>query len=202
MSNPLIAMIGILEYDSGVFPNLECVINDYKNVQHAFYVTRGFNIAYFNNKNTMVRKTVNKPTNSVTINNKSGKSNNINSRRVSSRHDLKLRWNEKEIFDYNDKIYQILENSKYKYDGLIYFISCHGDIDSIIYDSNGNKVPLISIFDTFNNQNCLKLRNKPKIYFVEACRGDQRTKRIKNSLYSEQMHKREPSDDDIKLSQS
>ena len=179
MSNPLIAMIGISEYDSDVNLSLDCVINDYKNVQHAFYVVRGCCMAYFNSKNTLVHKIVEKQTSNI------NSKNNTNSRNVSNRHNLKLRWNEKEIFDYNNKIHEILENKQYNYDGLIYFISCHGDRGSVIYDSNGNKVPLIAIFDKFNNQNCLQLRNKPKIYFIEACRGDQRTKRMKNSLFIE-----------------
>ena len=171
MTNPLIAMIGILEYDNDVLPNLDCVANDYKNVQHAFYVVRGYSYVYFNKQNQLIHK-------------KSDKMNE--SRTVISRNDIKLRWSENEILNYNDQVHLIVENRKYNYDGLIYFISCHGDIDGVIYDSSGSKIPLIVIFEKFNNQNCVQLRNKPKIYFVEACRGNRRTKRIANSMFQDQ----------------
>ena len=169
MINPLIAMIGISEYENGIFANLECVINDYKNVEHAFHITRNYSFVYFNKDNQIVHR----------IKNKNESHSNID---VTSQHKLKLRWNENEIFEYNEKIHNILKNKKYNYDGLIFFISSHGDTDGVIYDSSGNQVPLIAIYDKFNNQHCIQLRNKPKIYFVEACRGNMRTKRWKNSL--------------------
>ena len=171
--NPLIAMIGISEYVKGVFPNLECVINDYKNVEFAFHVTRGYSMIHFDKNNQIVHKKQNYNDND------DSKSN------VSSRDTFKLRWNEEEIFDFNNKISDIIKSRKNNYDGLIYFISCHGDTGGVIYDSKGEKIPLITIFDKFNNQNCIKLRNKPKIYFIEACRGQMRTKRIENSLFDE-----------------
>ena len=46
----------------------------------------------------------------------------------------------------------------------------------MIYDSDGEEYPLEAIFDKFDNQ-CEYLRNKPKIYFVDACRGEERSKR-------------------------
>ena len=165
MTNPLIAMIGISEYDRDVFPNLDCVVDDYKNVQHAFHCVREYSFVYFNKRNQ--------------IRHKKGKLH----KNIISSKEIKLRWNENEILNFNDQLHKILQNKTYNYDGLIYFIACHGDKGSVIYDSSGNKVPLIIIFDKFNNQNCIQLRNKPKIYFIEACRGDQRTKRFENSLF-------------------
>ena len=64
-------------------------------------------------------------------------------------------WKEKEIFKVYDEVYDLLSDSRYNYHCLLDFISCHGD-------SNGNKVPLITIFDKFSNQ-C-------------DVRGDKRTK--------------------------
>ena len=168
LSAPLIAMLGISEYDD--FANLECVVNDYKNVEYAFHGVRGYSYVYFNKKNKIIHK-------------KQCKSNTDYN--VASGDNIKLRWTDNEIFDFNDKICQILNSSKNNYDGLIYFISSHGDSGGIIYDSNGDKVPLITIFEKFNNQNCIKLRNKPKIYFVEACRGSMRTKRFENSVFKD-----------------
>ena len=112
---------------------------------------------------------------------------------MSSKKEFKVRWNENEIFEFNDKLRNMIttnytknnnsNNTHNRYDCLLYFISCHGDTGGVIYDSQGNKLPLITIFDTFSNQNCIELRDKPKIYFIEACRGNIRTKRYQNSMY-------------------
>ena len=167
IKKPLIVVVGISIYDNNVFPTLECVPIDYKNIQYAFNVVRGYDMAFYNPKNQLVVKR-----------HKIGSEN-----KVSSKSEFKLRWNEKEVFKFNDAIYEKLNDSRYNYDCLLYFISCHGDRGGVIYDSNGNKIPLITIFDKFSNQNCIKLRNKPKIYFIEACRGKKRTKRYANSNF-------------------
>ena len=163
IKKPLIVVLGISIYDQHIFHSLECVPIDYKNIEHAFNIIRGYDFLFYNQKNEIKLK-----------------HHNINQKQVSGTKQFKLKWDEKEIFEFNDKIEKILNTSQNNYDGLLYFISCHGDT-GVIYDSNGNKVPLITIFDKFNNQNCVKLRNKPKIYFVEACRGSMRTQRYNNS---------------------
>ena len=63
------------------------------------------------------------------------------------------------------------------YDGLIYFVSSHGDSDNVINDSTGEEYSLTFIFDKFDNENCPYLRHKPKIYFLDCCRGTMTTKR-------------------------
>ena len=52
-----------------------------------------------------------------------------------------------------------------------------GQYGGRIYDCNGNDdISLNDIFDIFNNENLKKLCNKPKIYFIDCCRGDMRLK--------------------------
>ena len=190
--NPLIAMIGISEYDAGVFHDLKCVISDYKNVEFAFNISRKYSMVHFDKYNQIIHKKCNHSSTSVKVSSTTAMGiaadaddNDDVKVNVSSRDTFKLRWNEEEIFEFNEKVGDILKCRKYNYDALIYFISCHGDTGGVIYDSTGNKIPLITIFDKFNNQNCIKLRNKPKIYFIEACRGSMRTKRFENSLFDD-----------------
>ena len=177
IGNPVIAAIGIGNYDKGIFPNLDCVSTDYKNIQHAFNIVRGYDIVYYSNKNNIVHKRGSNY-------NDSDNSYNTDSTKWPQ---FKLQWTEKEIFEFNDKLDKIVNSSRYNYDCLIYFVSSHGDCDGIIYDSKGNKIPLIAIFDKFNNHKCFQLRNKPKIYFVDACRGSRRTKNYNNSMYKAKM---------------
>ena len=185
LNNPLIVVLGICEYDKHIFPNLNCAINDYKNVEFAFHITRGYSMIHFDTNNLIVHKKAQQrqqpQQEQHTQEREKDKSTNARKSKVSSRNRFKLRWTEDEIFDFNKKIHSIVNSARYNYDSLIYFISCHGDDGGVIYDSDGNKVPLITIFDKFSNQNCVQLRNKPKIYFIEACRGSMRTQRLANS---------------------
>ena len=50
-------------------------------------------------------------------------------------------------------------------------ISCHGSKDDIIYDSNWQKISLKKSFIYFNVQTSIYLADKPKLFFVDCCRG-------------------------------
>ena len=97
--------------------------------------------------------------------------------------DVRSTWNGPDIDKFNkDILIKLIENKKYDYDCLIYMILAQGDVDTnanknIIFDSTGNPYPLDKIFDQFNNVNCVQLRGKPKIYFIDGDRGHQKGKR-------------------------
>ncbi|XP_077535270.1 uncharacterized protein LOC144147094 isoform X2 [Haemaphysalis longicornis] len=56
---------------------------------------------------------------------------------------------------------------------LVVILMSHGE-EGAIHDIENEKVPLDShVFDPFNNENCPHLQGKPKIFFVQACRGNQ-----------------------------
>ena len=166
INKPLIVFLGIGTYEKGVFSNLDCVPTDFENIVKSMNYKRGFDIGYYTNDGKL--KVIEGPVKSISTHVKQ----------------LKLKWDESDIFSFNEMVYKsVSSKNNIKYDCLMYFISCHGDSGGIIYDSKGEKLPLITIFDAFNNLNCLSLRNKPKIYWVSACRGGMRTKRFKNSGY-------------------
>ncbi|XP_020756045.2 caspase-13 isoform X1 [Odocoileus virginianus] len=54
----------------------------------------------------------------------------------------------------------------------------HGILDGICgtmhSDENPDVLPYDTIFQTFNNRNCLSLKDKPKVIIVQACRGANR----------------------------
>ena len=69
-----------------------------------------------------------------------------------------------------------------KYDGLIYFIAARGASDGVIYTSKGIELSLQCIFEKFNNQYCPCLRELPKLFFIDAERGEkQNTPRKENA---------------------
>ena len=66
----------------------------------------------------------------------------------------------------------ILEKPLSEYNGVCVCIMTHGEKDDILIGSDGELVQLNEIASYFNAQNCFALRNKPKIFLVEACRGE------------------------------
>ena len=159
--------------ESKYYGDLPGVTADFERIVKTFNFKRGYWIAYCDKDNQI--KVIEKPTNSIT---------NKHTNR------LKSRWTETEIFSFNLNIYRNLLNVRgCSFDSLIYVISCHGDTGGIIYDTEGESVPLVTIFDRFNNENCKQLCNKPKIYWVAACRGNRRTKRMKDETFKKHVEK-------------
>lgn len=52
------------------------------------------------------------------------------------------------------------------------------DLMSYVYAKNG-KYPLQDVWDYFTNEACPSLANKPRIFLVQACQGEEREKAIK-----------------------
>ena len=58
------------------------------------------------------------------------------------------------------------------HDALAVIILSHGSKNGI-YGSDGHILSVDTILEMFNNENCPNLRNKPKMFFLSACRGGQ-----------------------------
>ncbi|XP_073168541.1 caspase-2 isoform X3 [Lepidochelys kempii] len=57
-------------------------------------------------------------------------------------------------------------------DSCIVALLSHG-IEGGIYGVDGKLLQLQEIFRLFDNANCPNLQNKPKMFFIQACRGDE-----------------------------
>ena len=165
-------MIGIGIYDGNIFPNLLNVSRDYCNVKYTFNYKRGYHVIYNNNKNerqyisTRIKK------------NKFIKDN------------FKLYWTIDEIEKFNETIKNVLASNDY--DCLIYLLSCHGDredLDDVIYDSKGDTVKVATLLNNFSNENCSRLKNRPKIAILDFCRGIMRMNKKINSNFQETVNK-------------
>lgn len=51
-------------------------------------------------------------------------------------------------------------------------ISSHG-VEGAVYGSDGKLVQLQDVFTKLDNAHCPQLQNKPKMFFIQACRGDE-----------------------------
>lgn len=64
-----------------------------------------------------------------------------------------------------------------KHDAFICVAMSHGGMGDVIYGVDGNTINVHGITKMFNDQNCVPLRGKPKMFFVSACRGGKCTYR-------------------------
>ncbi|XP_077535208.1 uncharacterized protein LOC144147054 isoform X3 [Haemaphysalis longicornis] len=65
------------------------------------------------------------------------------------------------------------EESQKDADCLVVILMSHGK-EGTIYGSDGEEVHLEpDVYGPFNNCNCRTLQGKPKLFFIQACRGDQ-----------------------------
>ncbi|CAN7977006.1 unnamed protein product [Ixodes persulcatus] len=56
-------------------------------------------------------------------------------------------------------------------DCLVVILMSHGGAMDIIYDVNADGVNTEELIALFNNDNCPALQDKPKLFFIQACRG-------------------------------
>ena len=198
IKNPLIVAVGIGEYDG--MKNLGTT-TDYAKIKHTFNFRRGYSIVY-QDRNENIRcirkrcKSANHVLDQFKLRWSEADIENFNDHIV----EKILNENSWEEYDSDDSssdsddeddddnkeskidTNQIKVNEKY--DALIYFLSCHGASESIIYDSEGTECYLSFIFDKF--EYCSYLRGLPKIYFLDHCRGSHPVKRKANKNGSKQ----------------
>ncbi|OQR77753.1 caspase Nc-like [Tropilaelaps mercedesae] len=75
----------------------------------------------------------------------------------------------------SDQILELLEtyacdNVQESHDAFVCIIMSHGE-QQHIYGSDYNTVKLQTVFEMFNNTKCPRLRERPKIFLIQACRG-------------------------------
>ncbi|MGH0115118.1 UNVERIFIED_CONTAM: hypothetical protein FKN15_070638 [Acipenser sinensis] len=57
-------------------------------------------------------------------------------------------------------------------DACVVAVLSHG-VEGAVYGVDGKLVQLDEIFQYFDNSSCPNLQNKPKVFFIQACRGDE-----------------------------
>ncbi|CAL1610931.1 unnamed protein product [Knipowitschia caucasica] len=56
-------------------------------------------------------------------------------------------------------------------DSCVVCLLSHG-VDGAVYGTDGQLLQLDWVFETFDNAHCPLLQNKPKMFFIQACRGE------------------------------
>ena len=71
-----------------------------------------------------------------------------------------------------ETVLKILEKPLSAYHGLVVFIMTHGAEGGRLFGSDGKHITVEEIATLFNASNCPALIDKPKIFVIQACRGD------------------------------
>ena len=65
-----------------------------------------------------------------------------------------------------------------KYAAFVFFIMSHGDKKDVIYGVDNRKAGMEDIMSEFTPTTCPTLENKPKLFFIQACRGQKMDSRM------------------------
>ena len=153
----LVAMIGIGHYDDqdGIFGHLQGIPTDYRNMIKLFVNHWGYSFIYQTDDNKIEYLSKSKLL-------KKDKKYSTN---------FKLKWNDDDLTKFVESVKKTILSTEP--DSLIFIISSHGDSEQVIIDSNLEEYSLIEIYSQFWNQKygCPYLSDKPKLFFVDACRG-------------------------------
>ena len=86
--------------------------------------------------------------------------------------DFKVQINENQTKGEILKILDDTANDKEldNYDCFVLWLMSHGE-NGLLYCTDGKTLHIETVRDMFNNANCFSLRGKPKLFFIQACRG-------------------------------
>ena len=65
-----------------------------------------------------------------------------------------------------------------KYAAFVFCIMSHGDRKDFIYGVDNRRAGMEDLMNEFTATNCPTLENKPKLFFIQACRGQRSDPRI------------------------
>lgn len=71
-----------------------------------------------------------------------------------------------------ETIEEIRKNRKLEsHDAFVCVLMSHGGLGDHIFGTDGTSISVNEVTKSFNDENCIELRGKPKLFFVNACRG-------------------------------
>ncbi|ETO04643.1 caspase-8 precursor [Reticulomyxa filosa] len=71
-----------------------------------------------------------------------------------------------------------LHKNEKEYDALIIIICGHGDAGNVLVTSEGENISIDTIRSYFDNQKLTSFEDYPKIFFIDICRGNNKSKNI------------------------
>ena len=82
--------------------------------------------------------------------------------------------------DITEKLEKLSKHQKLSEDdALVVIILSHGTVDDVVIGSDDEPVSIQSLLNYFNVKNCRQLIDKPKIFFINACRGGNKHREYK-----------------------
>ena len=179
LSNPYIILNGISDYSKskppGKWQNLGGVIVDVKSMITLWSGIYGYNDMSVSLPNYTQQTRAQNNDSNENNENKENKENKENEQEKdygdSVMYAPTAMANRESYNDFLVSIRATIDSSKCN-DGLIYYYSGHGVKNGIILE-DGKRFPIKQIFQIFNGEQCVLLRNKPKIMIFDSCRGSE-----------------------------
>ena len=160
LRNPFVIVIGIENYGKTSYVTLDGIGWDVYRMAHLWH-----DIYKYNDMSLVFRSS---SENDNTIGDKLGKYKKYFNYPIKA-HDSDIMKEKQTFRDYLVKIRSEIERNE-RNDGLVLYYSGHGIKDCIIL-SNGKSFPIQEIINIFDGEQCVQLRNKPKIMIYDCCRG-------------------------------
>ena len=89
-----------------------------------------------------------------------------------------------------DKATQLSQTDHSKYDAFVFVIMSHGGERDTVCGVDGESIETELLMSQFTATNCPSLENKPKLFFIQACRGNlqERSSPNRSDVYSDAVH--------------
>ena len=69
------------------------------------------------------------------------------------------------------ELQRIAERDHSTHDAFVSIIMSHGGVGDAVYGVDGGSLTIRDLMKPFNEANCPTLKNKPKVFIIQACRG-------------------------------
>lgn len=84
--------------------------------------------------------------------------------KVESKKDLKS-------YEMGKEAAQIAARDHKEFDAFVFIVMSHGGHQEVIQGVDGNNLPIENLMNEFSPRKCPGLKNKPKLFIIQSCRG-------------------------------
>lgn len=94
---------------------------------------------------------------------------NFLSFKVESKKDLKS-------YEMGEEAAKMAQRDHREFDAFVFIVMSHGGHQEVIQGVDGSNWPIENLMNEFSPRKCPGLKNKPKLFIIQSCRGTRRSK--------------------------
>ena len=174
VSNPLVVIMIIGDYENDVMPSFQNADTDQARMMHTFGCGFNYSMVFqVEDQKTKEKKIIYLHHEDFEeINKQIENSTALDILTVlKKQYSFKMYWTWEDIDEFLKEVQaHVNDLNTPNYDGMITTITSHGESEVII-TSDGDEFGYMGLYQPFNSKNCTKLLGKPKVWFMDMCRG-------------------------------